>query len=81
MYKLFGLYTQVSCVRFSCLEEMFLLQRFFRNEKINGADKDQNQDAIGQSFHSQMRKEKVILNEYIGSMKGDEHFSARVEDF
>ena len=60
---------------------MFLLQRFLRNEKINGAEKDQNQEPIGQSFHSQMRKEKVILNEYIGSMKGDEHFSARVEDF
>ena len=81
MYKLFGLYTPVSCVRFSCLDEMFLLQRFFRNEKINGADKDQNHDAVGQSYHSQMRKEKVILNEYIGSMKGDQHFSARVEDF
>ena len=36
MYKLFGLYTQVSCVRFSCLEEMFTPRNFFRTENFEG---------------------------------------------
>ena len=66
MYKLFGLYTQVSCVRFSCLEEMFTPRNFFRTDNFEGSHMAQSQELIGQSYPVILTKEKVICNEYIG---------------
>ena len=57
---------KVSCLSFSCLEEMFTPQFFFKTENIEGGHMDQSKDPIGQSSPVILTKEKVICNEYIG---------------
>ena len=66
MNKLFCQYTEVSCVRFSCLEEMFTPQTFLELRILRGGHMDQSQDPIGQSIPVILTKEKIICNEFIG---------------
>ena len=63
----FCLYAEVTCVRFSCLVEMFTPQPFFRTEYIEGGGSHgPKSGSYRAEFPHHIKKEKIICNEYKG---------------